>query len=394
MTNTEFIEICYQRILGRAADEPARAHLLAAITSGHTTRDAFVVNLLQSPEFESHQASRKAILHNTFTDTEFIELCYHKILGRTADEPARTHLLAALDSGHTTRDAFVVNLLQSPEFESHQASREAFPAGHYFSALPSDEDRARYSRDIARESIPGITLRIEEQTLIYHEFAAYFADCPLAVVPAGDRRYYGSNPAFPFADAFVLHSFIRHHRPKRIIEIGSGFSSAAILDTLDFLGDSNTCCWFVEPYPQLLRSLLREQDKRHTILPCRVQDTDIAIFDALEPGDILFIDSTHVSKLDSDVNYEIFEILPRLKPGVIVHFHDIFWPFTYPEEWVCEGRAWTEAYLVRAFLQFNNAFRILYFSSYLHPKVRLTASEPFCVNFGPNDGGSLWIERT
>ncbi len=89
------------------------------------------------------------------------------------------------------------------------------------------------------------------------------------------------------------------------------------------------------------------------------------------------------------MNWEIFEILPRLKPGVLIHVHDIYWPFDYPQEWIREGRAWTEAYVLRAFLQFNNDFQIVYFSSYLHPKVRETVFTPLGVDIGANDGGSL-----
>jgi predicted O-methyltransferase YrrM len=207
------------------------------------------------------------------------------------------------------------------------------------------------------------------------------------------KRYYAENVSFPFSDAFIFYCFIRRYSPRRIIEIGSGFSSAAALDSLDSLGKNDTQCWFIEPYPRLLQSLLREADTRHGVLPSAVQEVDLTVFDSLAAGDILFIDSTHVSKINSDVNYEIFDILPRLKPGVLIHIHDIYWPFDYPEEWIHEGRAWTESYLVRAFLQFNNDFRILYFNSYLHPKVRRSLFVPLGVDLGENDGGSLWLER-
>ena len=88
------------------------------------------------------------------------------------------------------------------------------------------------------------------------------------------------------------------------------------------------------------------------------------MFDQLESRDVLFIDSTHVSKLGSDVNYIFFEILPRLKPGVVIHLHDIYVGFEYPKPWVTEDRAWNEAYLLRAFLEYNERFRILLFISY------------------------------
>ncbi len=107
--------------------------------------------------------------------------------------------------------------------------------------------------------------------------------------------------------------------------------------------------------------------------------------------DILFIDSTHVSKIGSDVNRLIFDILPALPRGVVVHFHDIFFPFEYPLEWLYEGRAWNEAYLLRAFLSYNKSFKILFWNSYLQAKQldALNAAYP-AMAVG---GSSIWIKK-
>ena len=327
------------------------------------------------------------------TDSEFIDLCYERILGHAADKAAKKVLIEQFEAHITTRDAFVAGLLQSPEFESQFVSREAYPSGHFFSAVSSGKERARYVKDTSCESIAGINLRVVEQTALAEEFAGYYSQCPLVRTKEPSKRYYSDNPSYPFSDAYVFYCFIHHYRPRKIIEIGSGFSSAACLDSLDALGLDDTQCWFVEPYPALVRSLLGELDARHEILAKPVQDVDLSLFESLEAGDILFIDSTHVSKINSDVNWTVFEIMPRLKPGVIIHIHDIYWPFDYPEEWIQEGRAWTEVYLVRAFLQFNDAFQILYFNSFLHPKMRETVFAPDGVDIGANDGGSLWLVR-
>src|SRR5690606_22964232 len=114
-------------------------------------------------------------------------------------------------------------------------------------------------------------------------------------------------------------------------------------------------------------------------------------FDRLEADDILFIDSTHVAKTGSDVNYILFEILPRLKSGVLIHFHDVFYPFEYPRDWVFAGRNWNEDYLLRAFLMYNPAFEIILFSHYLHKHhPDAFAAIPLCYN---NRGGNLWIVK-
>jgi hypothetical protein len=150
---------------------------------------------------------------------------------------------------------------------------------------------------------------------------------------------------------------------------------------------------FIDPNPELLLCLIHKEDKKNNVIVSRrVQDLDLGMFDALQADDILFIDSTHVSKVYSDVNRLFFEILPRLKKGVYVHLHDIFYPFEYPKEWVYEGRAWTEAYLLRAFLQYNNCFRIVLMNTFLEQFHRkfFEQSMPLCLK---NPGGSIWIRK-
>ncbi|BDB63829.1 hypothetical protein T36_0273 [Helicobacter cinaedi] len=151
----------------------------------------------------------------------------------------------------------------------------------------------------------------------------------------------------------------------------------------------------IEPYPALLHSLLHQSDIDSPftrILPNRLQEIDLSIFEELEANDILFIDSTHISKINSDVNRIFFEILPRLKRGVHIHFHDIFYPFSYPNDWLRDKNSWNETYLLRAFLSFNTAFEIVFFNTclnHLH-KDEFAAALPLSQK---NTGGSIWLKR-
>ena len=186
---------------------------------------------------------------------------------------------------------------------------------------------------------------------------------------------------------------IRHLKPKRIIEIGSGFSSAVMLDTNELFFDGCIECTFIEPHPDRLLSVLKNADRdRHSIIATRLQDVDVDLFKRLSGDDILFVDSSHVAKVDSDVNRIIGEILPILEKRVSVHFHDIFYPFEYPKEWIYEGRAWNEAYMLKAFLQYNNAFQIQFFNSFLtyfRPDLFMSHM-PLCLK---NPGGSIWLKK-
>jgi hypothetical protein len=142
-----------------------------------------------------------------------------------------------------------------------------------------------------------------------------------------------------------------------------------------------------------LLSLIKKTDReRTTLVSSNLQEVDLKLFAQLEEHDIVFVDSTHVSKIYSDVNYILFKLFPSLRSGVLVHFHDIFYPFEYPKAWVYENRAWNEAYLVRAFLQYNQAFRIVMFNTYLeifHADYFQTHM-PLCLK---DTGGSIWIQK-
>jgi len=243
-----------------------------------------------------------------------------------------------------------------------------WPPGHFYSPIPSLEDlgRCRSAAGPYPEALPGLDLDGEGQLQLLDELARYYDDQPFSAHETDGCRFYFENDFFSYGDALVFHCMLRHLSPARVIEIGSGFSSAVLLDTVDRFLPGGVECTFVEPYPTRLLGLLSPEDRsRVSILESFVQDVETARFDELDRGDILFVDSSHVSKAGSDVNHILFELLPRLRSGVFVHFHDIFHPFEYPESWLMEGRAWNEAYILRAFLSFNKDYKIRFFNSYM-----------------------------
>jgi hypothetical protein len=273
----------------------------------------------------------------------------------------------------------------------------SFPPGHYHSPVPSIEEiRADQERlfDLTNRELPGIDLDEAGQLELLERIAAFYPELPFEQHATPERRYYFENPVYSWADAIFLYGMIRWIAPKRIIEIGSGFSSAVMLDTNELFFDSSIKCTFIEPYPDRLHQLLREGDfASTTVHQQRLQDVDTKVFSSLSAGDILFIDSSHVSKVGSDLNQIIFEILPALPAGVYIHFHDLFYPFEYPQEWIVEhGRIWNEAYLLRAFLECNPSFRIRIWNHYLAVihKDRLQELMPLCSR---NPGGSIWLQR-
>lgn len=271
------------------------------------------------------------------------------------------------------------------------------PPGHFYSPLPSlDEIRRNEGRlfeNITR-TLPGVDFRESAQLGLIEEFATrYYPEMPFTADKTEGLRFYFDNPMYSYGDAISLYSMIRHLKPRRIVEIGSGFSSAVILDTNERFFDSKIETTFIEPYNERLLSLLTEKDKAtSSIVKMLAQDVNLNVFTELEANDILFIDSSHVGKIGSDVHRILFEILPSLKPGVHIHFHDIFLPLEYPASWVYAGVAWNEAYLLRSFLQYNSAFEVVMGNSLLGHFHGPFMNEQMPL-FMRNPGAGFWLRR-
>lgn len=282
--------------------------------------------------------------------------------------------------------------------QEHMRYLTRYPPGHFYSPLPDlKEIRKRENElfDAADEEVPGIDFNTGGQRDLLRRLADFQADMPFGETPREGLRYYLNNDYFSYSDGIVLYSMIRHLRPKRILEVGSGYSSAVILDTNELFLDGSIACTFIDPNPErLLRFANRETID---LLECGLQEADPERFRALQENDILFIDSTHVSKVGSDVNELFGRILPSLNKGVVIHLHDIFHPFEYPKHWFYEGMIWNEAYVVRSFLQYNNAFRILFWNDYLakyhEPEVRVHIGKFMQSAEGASPRGSLWLQK-
>jgi len=227
-----------------------------------------------------------------------------------------------------------------------------------------------------------------------HEYDRFPAE------PTGEPgRFHFNNGLFDGTDALVAYCMIRHFQPRLIIEVGSGFSSLVAAEAIAKNKNSALIC--IEPFP--LDFLRQGFPGLQSLIEKKVEDIGLDFFSQLESGDILFIDSSHTVKIGGDVNYVFLQVLPSLKPGVIVHVHDIFLPFDYRRDWVMdELRFWTEQYLLQAFLTFNSEFEVLIGIRYLaHRHIgdlkaafpnleKLKTGLPNSVRWG---GGSFWMRR-
>lgn len=277
------------------------------------------------------------------------------------------------------------------------ASASAFlvdpPAGHFYSPVPDMHDvEAQADRLFGpRHALPGVDLRIDAQLARFRTLAALAREAPLERVPGAVTRYGLDNPNYGVGDASMLHATLRHLRPRRYFEVGSGYTTALAVDVNERYLTKAMTVTAVEPYPALLQSVLRPGDEVEVIAE-PVQSVPVERFTTLEDGDVLFIDSSHVLKTGSDVQYLYGEVLPSLSPGVHVHVHDIFWPFEYLPHWVRAGRAWNEAYLLRAFLTHNASFEITLWNHYLAVEHRDVIARELPAMLATT-GGAMWMRR-
>ena len=272
--------------------------------------------------------------------------------------------------------------------------------GHFYSPIVDLEDAKTRSSQIwpPNPLVLGVEFNDESHLNILTKHFPQFIDAYDYPEngPADSQllHFYTQNSQFSWLDSRALFVLLRALPPRNIIEVGSGYSSLLMADvnTRFLSGSVNITC--IEPYP---RAFLKSKPVGISrIIERKVQEVALEEFSLLGEGDILFIDSSHVSKTGSDVNYIFFEVLPRLAKGVRIHIHDIFLPHDYPENWVLhEARSWNEQYLLRALLMHSSMFRVTFGCSYAffrfpdHVKSALNHPQGHAFS-----GGSFWIEKT
>ena len=265
---------------------------------------------------------------------------------------------------------------------------------HYYEPL---FETSALTRSLESDRVlPGLDLNVEGQLSLLSEFTFQAELDRFPTERAAPPQFYYHNGNFESGDAEILYNMIRRFRPSRIIEIGSGNSTliahAAIAENTR--SDPSYRCEHIciEPYdhPWLESLPIR-------IIRERVEKVPLELFEQLGHNDILFIDSSHVIRPQGDVLFEFQEVLPRVKPGVLVQIHDIFTPRDYPTSWVVDHvRLWNEQYLVESFLAFNDRFQIiaaLNFLAHHHPAELGAACPVFGREAGSSEPASLWVRR-
>nr|WP_165388528.1 class I SAM-dependent methyltransferase [Sphingomonas populi] len=269
------------------------------------------------------------------------------------------------------------------------------PAGHFYSPIVDttfvlERKSSIFSKN---KDIDGIDINESYQKEFVQFLESVEVNLPFRDAQSPEHRYFYDNNAFVWGDGAVYAAMLMRHRPNKIIEIGSGYSSALALDVIDRIDGYCPNVKLFDPYPELVKSILANYPSENVSIDGKfIQDVPLEDLSDLKAGDFYFMDTTHVVKTGSDVLYHFEEVLPRLKSGVIVHIHDIFWPFEYPMSWVVDDKlSWNELYYFRAFMTHNPQYEILFFNDFM----RKNNSNLFRSSsvFLRNSGASIWLRK-
>ena len=269
---------------------------------------------------------------------------------------------------------------------------------HFYQPIPTlkDLDQEIFHRKLANQ---GVDFNEQGQQRLLHTFEENYKheydQMPLEPTDV-PHQYYINNRNFESVDGEVLYCMVRDIKPRRVIEVGSGYSTLVTLSALEknrSEGKTDSTFTAIEPYPR--EFLLQAISDSVVLVNKKVQEVDAHWFSELQENDILFIDSSHVLKIGSDVYHEYLEIIPSLNKGVIVHIHDIFLPYDYPKKWVLQNHLfWNEQYLLQAFLSYNDHFEVLWGGSFMHTYHPEALAKAF-RSYHPETRhpGSFWIRK-
>jgi predicted O-methyltransferase YrrM len=264
---------------------------------------------------------------------------------------------------------------------------------HYYQPMINPEKHLRKSLREDRK-LTGINFNTKEQLELLAKFKYNNELLSFPVDKNNESGFYYNNASYESGDAEYLYNMVRHFKPKRIIEIGSGNSTLMVRNAISQNKidhpDYNCRHICIEPYEQpWLEGLGIE------VIREKVECIEVSFFEQLESNDILFIDSSHIIRPQGDVLFEYLELIPTLKSGVLIHIHDIFSPRDYKDEWIFSHLLWNEQYLLEAFLTFNSEFKViaaLNFLTHNHREELASKCPIFAVQVG-REPGAFWIQR-
>jgi Methyltransferase domain len=295
---------------------------------------------------------------------------------RPAPAPSRKPLLSLARKLHENETALA---LMRNAFRMFQRIGITVSPNHYYWPVP-DFRELEARKWPAEEEPVGLDLGFDRQMdFLQNVVSQYRSEWQSDASPFFSVSYNYNNGFFETIDAEIAYCLVRHYKPRRIVEVGGGYSSRVMAAALDLnlkLDGVRGELVTIDPYPD--RFPQKALSDRVHLITQNIQDVDLDVFLSLQSGDFLFLDSSHVVGIGSDVVREYLEIVPRVAGGVLIHAHDIFIPGDYPREAVLHNLAfWSEQYLLQALLMFNRQFEVLWGSSYMQSRANTALEDAF-----------------
>jgi hypothetical protein len=264
----------------------------------------------------------------------------------------------------------------------------------FYSPVPHLDDLRPDAFERVSE-LPGVRWDLDAQLHFLRDMVSMGAKefRPPAASAPGLDRYAADNPSYGILDATVHYGLIRSLKPRRVVELGSGHSTLVTAEAGRLNGAEGTPLTLdvYDPFPGVAREGL---PGLHALHRTPAQEVPLPVFEALEKGDVLFVDTTHTVKIGSEVNFVLLEVLPRLRVGVVVHFHDIYLPFEYPRSWMEDfALYWNEQYLLQAFLAHNQSWDVLLAVQALSRLRRSELAASLSPGAVAQDGAGFWMRR-
>jgi len=287
-------------------------------------------------------------------------------------------------------------VLEKAPFRLIQRLGWHFQQNNFYSPL-NDCDFLEANQDLwGLSELRDIDLRVPHQEKVVAEVGRYVEE--LRDVPVTSDQptvYCWQNPFWNNADALVQYGLLRSRKPRRVIEVGCGWSSLLLARALAANARETQTppadVTQIEPYPR--KDVLAALPAHWRLHPVMLQRAPLALFETLVAGDVMFFDGSHCAKVASDVNWFFFQVLPRLASGVIIHIHDILLPEEYPRDWIFNrGQTWNEQYLLQAFLMHNDRYRIEIANRYMWVHRRALLEKHY-AGVQPPWGSSLWMTK-
>lgn len=258
---------------------------------------------------------------------------------------------------------------------------------NFYSPLPQLEELPADTFE-RRIPMPGISWQMDRYESLLRDLEPFLAEFTLP------QRFFWGNGMYGPVDSEILYALVRRYKPKRVVELGSGFTSLIIAAACRKNASAGRPVRYVafDPFPrEFIKKGIDGMDSLEGIGATEVRQEE---FEALGEGDLLFIDTTHTVKVGGDVNRVLLEVLPTLARGVLVHVHDVFLPYEYPRAFFENQCFWQEQYLLQALLAENPNFEVLF------PASAVARERPDLIRaFMPqhestSSPGAFWIRRT